>query len=149
MAQMTGAISARAQKVEISTNGTVWTDISGFANSVEPDGGERALEEAFTFDGDTPILTTGKRAGLKIKTRIIYSEGVSDGQEVVRAAYEAASALYLRWSPKGGTTGQFQYTTSQGVVTSQVYPKGDASSAEAIATEFELVVASVTKAVAA
>lgn len=145
MAQTTGAISFKANKVEISTNGTVWTDISGFANAVSVDGGERATEENPTFDGDTPILTAGKRGMLEVKVKIVYTEGVSDPQEVVRAAYEAASALYVRWSPKGGASGNFMYTSDSGIVTSHPYPGGEAGDAAAVATEFTLATPKVTK----
>lgn len=149
MAQTTNAISFRAGRVEISINGTVWTDISGFSASITVDGGERETEDTQTFDGDTPILTAGKRGSLEVKVKIVYTEGVSDPQEVVRTAYEAASALYVRWYPKGSTSGNFLYTTDPGIVKNHPYPGGEAESAAAVATGFTLATAKVTKSVAA
>jgi len=149
MAQTTGGMSFKANKVETSVNGSAWTDISGFGNSIEIDGGKRETEDTHTFDGDTPILTAGKRGSLTVKVKIVYTEGASDPQETVRAAYEAASPLYVRWSPKGGASTQFQYTTSAGIVTTEPYPGGESGSAEAVMTEFELACASVTKSVVA
>lgn len=146
MAQTTGGISFKANKIEQSTDGSNWTDISGFSNTVEVDGGERAVEEFFTFDGDTPIISSGKRSMLEVKVKIVYTEGASDPQEVYRAAYEAGTAMYYRWSPKGGSGGQFRYTTSAGVPITPPYPGGDAGSAETVAIEQSINCASITKA---
>lgn len=149
MAQTTGAVSFRNCKIEMSPNGSTWTDISGFANSISIEGGERMIGETFTLDGDTPIITPGKRGSFDLTSKIVYTEGVSDPYEVFRAAYEAGSDLYFRWSPKGGTTGQFQFTTDKCIVITPAYPSGEASSADAIAFEFKLKCLTITKAVVA
>ena len=126
MAQTTNSLTFKDNKLEISTDGTTFTDISGHSNKVTVDGGERAVEELFTFDGDT-----------------------ADAQEVLRAAYEAGSAIYARWSPAGGATGDFQYTTGAGVVVSNPYPGGEAESADVMAAEYKIAVPSITKAAVA
>ena len=51
MAQTTNSIWGGAAYVEISTNGSAWTDISGHANQVNPAPSERRQGEAWTFDG--------------------------------------------------------------------------------------------------
>lgn len=132
-------------KLETSANGTSWTDISSSANSVTVDGGERMTEDLYTFGVDVATLTTGPREPLEVTVRLVYSEGSSDPFETVRAAYEAGSSFYVRWSPKGGATGEFQYTTDAGVVTSFTYPGGESGSAEAIMCEFVLRTPKVTK----
>ena len=147
MTQTTGAISMRNNKIEASTNGSSWTDISGTANSIVAGGGEREIEQTPTFDGDTMIVTAGKRGAIELKVRILYTEGASDAAEVARAAYEAGTAYYLRWSPKGGTSTQFMYTSAAGYIKENTYPGGDAKSAEAIALEYTVVTPSITKSV--
>ncbi len=147
MAQTTGGISMRSNKIEASVNGSSWTDISGFSNKVEWDGGERATGTAETFDGDTQIITAGKRGSVKVKASIVYTEGASDPVEVARAAYEAGTPYYLRWSPKGGGSTTFQYTTPAGFIKKPVLPGGDANSADPVMVEIELEVAYVTKSV--
>ena len=149
MAQTTGAISFRNVKVEISTNGTTWTDISGFANELSLGGGDRQLAETFTADGDTPILTAGKRGALDVGVKALYTEGTSDPFEVVRAAYENGTSLYVRWSPKGGASGNFQYVTDAGYVSGAPYPVGNAGSADAVPLAFTVKVPKVTKSVVA
>lgn len=145
MAQGTG-ISAKAQYVAISTDGSSFTDISGYSNTVEPDGGERKAGEFFTFDTDYPGLTRGKRESIDVKVNILYTEGGSDAWATVNTAYENNSALYVRWAPQGNTTGYSRYTTGAGIVTSMVYPKGEAESPDAIMCEMTLKVATITKA---
>ncbi len=143
MAQTTGAMSMRDAKVELSTNGTVWTDVSGFFSSVEVSGGERDVSEKKTASGDTPIITIGKRAGMDIKVSTVYTEAASEPFEIVNTAYEAGSALYVRWSPKGGQSGEKQFTSGVGTALNPVYPSGSVENADAILTEFTVRVATI------
>lgn len=145
MAQTTAGFSAVDALVEISTNGTLWTDISGFGNNVEPDGGDRKLGEAYTFEGDTAIISKGKREPIDVKVRVVYTEGASDPYATVLAAYENGTPLYLRWSPKGGGSGENMYTTDPGYVTGAIYPAVDGESEDLIFTEFTLRTAKITK----
>lgn len=149
MAQATGAVSFRNCKIEISQNGSTWTDISGWANSVSIEGGERMVGEFFTLDGDTPILTPGKRGSFDLTTKVVYTEGASDPYEVFRQVYEGGTDIYVRWAPKGGTPGNFQFTTDKCIVTTPAYPSGEASSPDAIAFEFKLKCLTITKGVIA
>jgi hypothetical protein len=149
MAQITGAVSSNSFKVEISTNGSSWTDISGAANTLEYEGGGKTTGETYTFDGDNPIVTVGKSEPAEVTVAAVYTEGASDTFETIRPLYEAGSDLYLRWSPKGGQTGEFVFTTGAGKVTELVYPAGDASSGDPIMTGFTWRGPKPTKSVAA
>lgn len=149
MPQATNAISSVNFSVEVSTNGSVWTDIGGHATTVEVDGGERKVGKGFTFVGDTPILFRGKRDSIQLKVRSLYSEGASDVFEIVRNAYDTNSDLYLRWSPQGGQSGEFMFTSSTGIVKECPYPSGDAESEDPVFFDFTLEVLSVSKSVVA
>lgn len=149
MAQTSDSMSFKDCKIEISTNGTTWTDISGFANALGINGGERQVGEVFTFDGDTAIIRGGKRSPLEITVKAVYTEGASDPFETVRTAYEAGSALYVRWSPQGGQSGEFQFTSDSGIVTSAPYPVGESGSADVVLFEFTVKTSKVTKSVVA
>lgn len=148
MAQTTVGTSFKDAKIETSTNGTTWTDISGFATSVDLDGGDRQTSEAYTFDGDTAIITKGKREPIEVTVSIVYSEGVSDPQASVVSAYEAGTDLYVRWTPKGATTGNKNYT-GKGTVTTNPYPKGEADGGDTLLTEFTLITPAITVGTAA
>lgn len=145
MAQTTNALSWANATISLSANGTTWTDISGFANSVSVDGGERATSEFFTVDGDTPIVTSGKRGFLEITIKAVYTEAGSDAYAMGMTAYENNTPLYARWVPKGSGTGAFVFTTSIGRVTKPIYPQGAADSADAIQFELGISCGSITK----
>lgn len=147
MAQTTGGKSARNAVVEYSTNGSSWTDCSGFANSVKWDGGERETGNVQTFDGDTPIHTRGKRGESTIVLSAIYTEGGSELARVAHTAYVNGTDFYLRFAPFGSTVGNIRYTSSAGTVKSPVVPTEiKADSGEALAVEISLECASIADA---
>lgn len=145
MAQVTDAVTFKASVVEFSANGSSWTAVSGESGSVVVDGGERATEETHTFDGDVPIVSSGKRGKLSVKVRILYRIDPASGWTMAKTSYEGDSAFYVRWSPEGATSGKKRYTTSAGRVTTQPYPGGEASSAALIATEVNMECATITE----
>ena len=147
MAQTTGALSARNATLEYSLDGSAWTLFSGWGNKIDGTNQARNAADAFTFDGDTAIVTVGKRPSLKIKVTAIYTEGGSDIQEIARARSEGALVFYLRWTIGGATTGNFRYATSAGYITDFPYPQADAASANAVVSVFTVTAPSVTKAV--
>ena len=144
MAQTTGAKSARNAVVEFSTNGTVWTDCSGFANSIKWDGGERETGNTNTFDGDVPAHTRGKRGESTAVLNAIYTEGAAEVSRVAHAAWKNGTDFYLRWAPFGVTTGNIRYTTTAGTVKNPVVPtEVQADSGDALMVEISLECADI------
>lgn len=138
MAQATGATSMRGAYVEYSTDGTTWTNFSGWATDVQISGGTRATGEEYTFDGENPIVTIGKSAPMELTVKSIYTEGGSDIFSIVKTAYETPSNLYIRWAPKGNTTGNFRYATGAGNVLEPPYPTGQAQDGKPITFQFKI-----------
>jgi hypothetical protein len=149
MAQTTGALAAVDCKLEISTNGSDWTDISGFSNKISPGGQNRMSGEAYTFDGDTAIVGAGKREPVEITVSIVYTEGAAEAFEVVRGQFETAGggALYVRFSPDGGDVDDFLYTSDAGEITNFNWPEPDAGNADPKLVEFSLKTPKFTKSV--
>jgi len=145
MAQTTAGIGFGDCKVEGSPDNSNWTDFSGFATSVAVDGGERATGVKYTFDGDTAILRSAKRGPLTVTVSVAYTEGAAGPTEVIRAIYEAGSDYYLRWSPKGGDSAEFLYTTDTGVIKNPLYPGGEGESGEPVMVDIVLETPKVTK----
>ncbi len=147
MTQMTNAMSAVDAVIEISTDGNTWTDISGFSNSVQVPAQARASGEAYTFDGDTGIVTYGKRQPIDITVNVLYSETSTNAFDRVRTQHETANggALYVRWSPGGGDSGDYRYVTPACKVTSFSYPSVDAANAAPIPRSFTVRTPYVTK----
>lgn len=145
--QTTGAMSAVDMYVGLSADGTTWVDVSGTANSVQVSGGERVTGAAYTFVGDGPIIKSGKKGPITITARAVYDENSLNFYQKVLTAYDTAGggACYIRWSPGGGDSGDFGYSSSVGVVKSCVYPSGDVTSGDPILCEVVIECATVTK----
>lgn len=138
--------------MEISDDCIAFTDISGHSNQVNPADATRQSGEAYTFDGDTAIVTAGKREPFEIEVRAVYTEELLDAWEVVKDLFETACAegkLCLRWSPKGGSGGDSQYTTPLSPIISFQYPTAQADDATPILFSFKIKVPYVTKSVVA
>lgn len=151
MAQTTNSIWGGAAKVEISTNGSSWTDISGHANKVSPSGGDRQTGKAYTFDGEYPIVKVGKMNERETRVDIIYTEETNDAFEKARAQFEAAGGgtMYARWSPAGGSVGEFLFTTDAGFVKDFSYPEVDSEGNGPLRAFFVIQHARITKSVVA
>lgn len=134
MAQTTGAFTLNNLKIEISTSGwpTGAIDVSGIDNSLDISGGDTGIVKAFTFGTGTPVLAPGTKDDLKVKLKLLYSENTGDNYAVLAAAYEAnpPTPIQVRYSPKGGTTGNFRFTSGTGYIVSQPYPSGNAEGKE-------------------
>jgi hypothetical protein len=116
MAQTSDGISAVGGKVEISTNNSDWTDISGYAAGITFSGYDRQSGEAFTFDGDEAIVGFGKLNPTEVEVRCVYTNGSTDPYKTVLGQHQTAGggALYVRWSPEGGdTTGEDIFTSKE------------------------------------
>lgn len=144
MAQTTGGVSAVNAVIEWSQNGSSWTLMSSHGNKLTTSGGQRKTGEIETFDGDTVILTGGKRGSIDVKVAAVYTETAGEIQQIARAAQQAGTAFYLRWSIKAATTGNLRYTTSAGILTDEVYPDIDASDAKPVMAMFTLKVPEIT-----
>jgi hypothetical protein len=148
MAQTLNSLSWANCLIELSDDdGATWEDISGFANSISVDGGERAVGEFFTADGDTPIITSGKRGSLEIAIKAVYTEDAVDAPYIMaQEAYDNHTNLRIRWSPKGGGVGTFRFTAAEGPVLKPVLPQGAADSSDAIPIELTIKTLSIVKA---
>ncbi len=114
MAQTTGAIARSGYLVEISANGSTWTDVSGTNTTVETSGGEIGVAESFTAEGDEAIVkTTGKNAPREVTFKSLYTEGSGEEFNTIWGYYIGATKLvYVRWSPAGGAVGTKRYVTA-------------------------------------
>jgi hypothetical protein len=110
MAQTTDAIPRSNFQVEVSTDGTDWTDISGVATGVTRADGDQMIGEQNTAEGFSPIVTpANKKAAETVTVSIVYTENSGEGFKIVHDVYRngnddegGARVIYLRWAPKGG-----------------------------------------------
>jgi hypothetical protein len=146
MTQVTG-ISAVNAVIEMSPDGTSWTDISGGANSVTGTDQTRETGFKYTFDGDTAVITAGNRAPIEVEFKVVYTEEAADAFEIVRAAFEAegGTKYYFRWTPKGLATGDFQFSTGSAIISGFTYPPDEAADAAPIMAGWKVTTAKITK----
>jgi hypothetical protein len=149
MTQTVDALSGTNLLIEVSADNTTWTDISGASNSIEPGDQTRQTGVVFTFSGDTAIITSGKREPMDITVKAVYTETTGEAFEVVRAIHEGTGEIYIRWAPRGGTTGDAQYTSAKGVLSAFTYPGSAADDAKPIMAGFKVKVPKVTRALIA
>lgn len=141
MAQTTGAKSFVAATVEYNTSGTTFTAMSGVAAAVAVSGGDRATGEAYTMDGDTPIVRAGKRSPLEVTVRYVYSEAAAEAFTILLAQYETSGGgqCNIRWSP-GGTSSDYLFTTDTASKATHLatftYPGGETETGDPAMVEF-------------
>lgn len=111
MSQTTGGVSRSNFKLEVSTDGTTWTDISGSAAGVTPSGGEQMVGEQNTADGQYPIVAGSKKfASQQFECNAVYTETAGEPWKIVAARYQSVTpTIYVRYSPKGGAIGTSRF----------------------------------------
>ena len=141
-------ISFYNSRIEISPDGTTWTDVSGYSSMLSVSGGDRAIGKFFNFSDDVPQLTPGKRDSLEIALKIALTQANTDADGKARIAYETGAAFYVRWTPGLFASGQKQFTSGKGIVKSYQYPQGGAESSDPLVLDSVVAVPSITKGLA-
>lgn len=146
--QTTAAVPQSCGKIEISTDNVTWLDISGETNSLEQPEQSRMVGEARTLAGENPIVKGGKKEAMDVVVRIIYSETDAEAYQQIRAIFETAGcgagAMYLRYSPRGGSADHERLTSDLGTLTNWLYPNLNAEEAGPIMGGFTLRIGGFT-----
>lgn len=147
MAQTTSAIPKSNYKVEVSTDGSSWTDISGNGATVEIDGGEQMIGEQQTAAGNVPVVVPShKTSAVTANVSVLYTETAGEAFKVVWDRYISTNkTLYFRYSPKGGASGDWRYVASNNAdsafacpIISCLPPDMDAGSGDPAMAEFSV-----------
>jgi hypothetical protein len=152
MTQTTGHVALACGKLEISTNGSSWTDISGSSQGIDQAEQARNVGEAYTLDGDTALVAGGKRQPMDLVVNVVYTETDAEAYQVTRLIFEAAgcgSDFYVRWSPRGGLADHEQITSGKGILSNFKYPNMDASAGGPIMAGFTVRVPSLSTTIVA
>lgn len=112
-------------KVELSTNGSTWTDITFDSNSVSMSGFELQTNSIGIFGLAKADQTAGGYSIGTVTVRAAYNETTGSGWAIAHNAWVNRTNIYVRWSPRGGTTGQFRFTSDAGYVKNPVWPTGE------------------------
>ena len=121
--------------VELSTNGTSWTDFSDYLTVVEGPEMTRMSGEAYVFGEDIAVMTGGKREPVEVQLRGVYVESTATTNpfSFVWAEFTAdcGYTVHVRWSPAGCTTAHQVFSTATATtdvaeMTSLTLPGGSA-----------------------
>jgi len=124
MAQTTTALTLNDSVIEVSTDGTTWTDISGAMNSFEPSGGDRKAGAGHSLASDSPIVRAGKPSEVTVKMKIYYTETAGEAVTLVQAWYLANTPVHLRQKPRGTLATYWQFK-GLGYFLKPVFPGSD------------------------
>lgn len=146
--QTTAAVPQSCGIIEISTDNSNWTNISGETNTLEPPTQTRMVGEVRTLAGEGPIVKGGKKEAMDVVVKITYTETDAEAYQQIRSIFEAtgcgAGAMYLRYSPRGGSADHERLTSDQGTLTEWIYPGLNAEEAGPIMTGFTLRIGGFT-----
>jgi hypothetical protein len=132
-------------KVELSADGTTWVDVSLDSNKIDVGGFELETEGTHVFGQNKMYQSVGGTGLGTVTVSAFYQETPSTAAWVLaNTAFEGRSALYVRWAPKGGTTGNFKFTSDAGYVKNPVWPSGEYGAAPAM-VEIEVETPYITK----
>lgn len=144
MALPTGTLSSCTMCVELSTNGTTWTNFSAYLTVLESPEMTRDTGSVAVFGEDTKIRTSGPKNPPQIRVRGAYVDATATTNpfSYVWAQWTTScgGALAVRWAPAGcATTNQVfstaTATTHKSGIISLMVPGGDAGSADPLVWE--------------
>jgi hypothetical protein len=124
MAQTTTADNKAGFKVEVSTDASSFTDISGQGATVKVSGGDQLTGEQNTADGSAPVVTNANKVGSKtVEVSCLYDETAAHAWRLVKDRYDgAAKTICVRYSPRGGASAERRYVTANDAGTAIIVP---------------------------
>ena len=144
MAQATGGMSSKKMIVEYAIGSPLgsFVVISGSATSVTTSGGARMTGTAYTADGDTAVVVSGKREPVEVTVNFIYTEaaGTPNAWADLYTVYANGNGACLRWSVEDySASPEKRFTTVNTAGTAVAlpisqfsYPNPDAASGDVV-----------------
>lgn len=155
MALPAGTLSSCSECVELTTDGTTWTDFSDYLTVLTPDEWVRDSGNMPVFGEDVRVRTSGKLQVFQVRIRGVYVDSTATtnpfayvwGQHTITCG----GPLGVRWAYAGCTTTSQVFSTatatghSSDVVAVQL-PDGDAGSGDPLVWEAVVETAEITRA---
>ena len=133
MPQTTTAMNTVEAVVELSTDGTTWTNVSGSTNKVEVSPQTADSGMAATLEGRYKIVRSGKLNPVEATVTILYTETAAEAYAILHGQKNLPNLpLYMRYTP-GGFNGDYRFYTADsngnkapGRITEFPYPGANA-----------------------
>ncbi len=124
-------------EVDLTPSSSSFANIDSWAASIEVDPKTVQTTESYTFTHTGPIVFTGNPDPRNVTVTCVYTEGATDPFKNIND-HTIGADFDVRFAPKGGATGDYQFTTSGGKLISVGSPQGAADGSTA--TTFTFVV---------
>ena len=139
MAQTENAISFVAADAYIGAANPPTTNWGPYGVAVAVSGGTRAVGEQNTRDGDYPIQKSGKRKGLVVTVRYVYTQVVSQFHDTCAKIYDTDQApCAFKWIPGSEADLGLGYIITGGIMTDFMYPQGTVEDGEILKGEVKI-----------
>lgn len=134
MAQTTGAMNSLNADVDVSANGTAWTDVGGSLNSFTPDAQQRGIGQRKTIDGPMPIVVSGRKEIVNVSMNGVFTTVTAEAFKVLEAINDSTDGtIYVRYFPEGRASGNTMYRSGKGILSSFQHPPIEADSNDPLA----------------
>ena len=101
--------------VELSTDGTTFTNVSGTVNKVEPSPQTADSGSVATHEGQYKAVRGGKYNPVDVTVTIVYTEITGEAYAVVNGQKNVPGRpLWVRWTPFG-SNGDHRFVTADGL----------------------------------
>lgn len=147
MSKTVGALSAKNVKLEVSPDNATWINISGSSNAITPSGGKAKTGEMNVFGDSAPVTVMGNSDPVELTIVAIYTEVDEEAVDVMGDAYTAGVSYYLRYSPKGGASGTWMFTSDEGNFIQAVTPEVNADDTKPVTVKAVFRCGKMTKSV--
>ena len=139
MSQTKNAINFRRADAYIGTDDPPPLSWGPFGVSVAVEGGSRSVGRQHTRDGDYPIEKYGKRDGLSVTVRYVYTQVDAEFHNICLGIYDTeGGAVNFKWIPDGEAQLGLGYIITGGGMTDFMYPQGAADAADIVPGEVKI-----------
>lgn len=137
MAQTENAISFIEADAYLGATDPPTLSWGPYGISIAVAGGERAVGSQHVRDGDYPIQKAGKREGLTLTVRYVYTQTASELHDVALGIYDTAGgACAFKYIPGSEADLGLGYMVTGGIMTNFKYPEGNVSDGAIVPGEF-------------
>ena len=130
--------------IDLGDSGT-YVAIPTWVTEVAPSGGDTPTSELPRLAGAS-LVGTGRKGARTLTVTCVYTEESTGVFENVYDAYEAGTLdCDIKWTKKGATTGDFEFETVEGKLTSCTLPAVSASSSDPGTFSFTITTQSILR----
>ena len=144
MARTRGQMTSKHSTIEVAADEDgPWTSLDMAAISFSADGGAHQSGTVNIFGSTIPLVALANKEAVTATIGVVYTEVASESYDLLEAYFESQNEIFVRSRPEGAS-GDWQFVGS-GFVLNQPVPEQDATSADILRADFELILAELER----